>query len=219
MDTDLTISMEPLKYDPANIQSIVWYDKSQVKFMEVGKEQSVWFSSYLEKRCILVTSVCEHEREVNRAHRYNKSEERPKDPKILFSSSHPYLVVNQNSIEEINGRIEEEVSNKSFRANIVVEQQNGIHKLLPYEEDKWRRICIGSEAILFNERPCPRCVRINIDYKREEVRKNCEPTRTLLRYRRGSHGRDKYVPTFGCNCTLIRTGTISIGDSVSVSYS
>ena len=43
-------------------------------------------------------------------------------------------MVNQNSIEDISARIQEHITNDTFRGNIVISQTDETKKLQPYEE-------------------------------------------------------------------------------------
>ena len=49
-------------------------------------------------------------------------------------------------------------------------------------QDDWAEVCIGSETVLLNEKPCARCGLITIDHQRKELRANREPFITLLKY-------------------------------------
>ena len=48
-------------------------------------------------------------------------------------------------------------------------------------QDTWRDIAIGTDAVLYNARPCPRCPMIYVDYEKHEMRENKEPMTTLLK--------------------------------------
>lgn len=48
-------------------------------------------------------------------------------------------------------------------------------------QDTWREVAIGTEAVLYNIRACPRCPMIYVDYQKHEMRANKEPMTTLLK--------------------------------------
>ncbi|KAF6023961.1 ycbX [Bugula neritina] len=208
MATTLTVPLGFPNYDPSQVKAVMWFDGSRKKFVEVGEDASDWFSKYLNKEALLVTTHPDLMSEVNPQLTYSEAArvERHKGTRVTFEGTHPYLLISQNSIDDLNTRISEHVTNDSFRGNIVLSGSAELTPLHAYEEEKWKRIRIGAEAMMHTEKPCSRCPTIQIDFEKLELRKNKEPTTTLLRYHRGTRGKDKYTPVFGVNCSLIQEG-------------
>ena len=80
----------------------------------------------------------------------------------------------------------------------------------PHAEDGWRVIRIGDVAFDV-VKPCVRCVLTTVDPASGEVDPDGEPLRTLITYRRGPKG-----VTFGQNLIPRSSGTIRIGDQISI---
>lgn len=90
-----------------------------------------------------------------------------------------------------------------FRPNLVVEGD-----VEPFAEDSWPGIRIGDVELRFAEH-CDRCVLTTIDP--ETRQRGHEPIRTLARHRRW----DGKV-WFGVRMVPVTTGTVRVGDPVSV---
>lgn len=70
----------------------------------------------------------------------------------LFSDMSPYMMLNKNSITDLNQRLERPVTHRFFRGNFLIEGPG------PYEEDNWQWVRIGSKAIFKSYKPCTRFV-------------------------------------------------------------
>jgi len=73
-----------------------------------------------------------------------------------FADGFPLLVCNEASLHSLNEFLEEKISIRHFRPNLVVEG------VVPYEEDNWTKLKIG-EAYIDLVKPCGRCVMINVN--------------------------------------------------------
>ncbi len=89
-----------------------------------------------------------------------------------------------------------------FRPNVVVDGA------LPYAEDGWRRLRMGTVAFRV-VKPCPRCVVTTVD-QRTGAKVGPEPLRTLASYRRAPEG----GVAFGAKFAVPRPGKLSVGDEV-----
>ncbi|KAL8869384.1 MAG: hypothetical protein Q9198_007902, partial [Flavoplaca austrocitrina] len=144
---------------------------------------------------------------------------------ITFADCAPYLVVTQESIDDVTERLVEGVQADvtKFRPNIVLEGATSA-----YEEDFWGAISILPESdhsmdIVLTQN-CIRCQSLDIDYTTGAFGKGEEGTvlKKLMRDRRVDQGK-KYSPVFGRYGFLadkngsLATQMVKIGDEVRVS--
>ncbi|XP_054268480.1 mitochondrial amidoxime-reducing component 1-like [Macrosteles quadrilineatus] len=133
-----------------------------------------------------------------------------------YSYMASYLIVSENSVEDLNKRLESPVTPSHFRANIVVKGNK------PYSEDQWDWIKIGDKVIMRGFKPCTRCVIVAIDPKDGKMDPNFEPLRTLKKYRQIADPDERELagqgnePVFGLYTGLHHTGSVMIGDPVYV---
>ncbi|KAI6205691.1 Molybdenum cofactor sulfurase [Aphelenchoides besseyi] len=82
------------------------------------------------------------------------------DATTNFSNQAEYLLVTTASIRFLAERtgLTEETVERRFRANLVIETENGV----PFEEDDYERICIGSVLFTVTGK-CTRCQMICVD--------------------------------------------------------
>ena len=136
---------------------------------------------------------------------------RPVDPtyagpgdQVSFADGFPLLLISQAALDQLNTRLGSPVPMLRFRPSIVVANT------MPHAEDDWRAIRIGDVAFDV-VKPCVRCVLTTVDPATGEIDQNGEPLRTLISYRRGDKG-----VTFGQNLIPRGSGTIRVGDQVSI---
>ena len=96
-----------------------------------------------------------------------------RDP-ISFADAYPALVVSEQSLEELNHRLEASVGVNRFRPNIVLRGSGA------FAEDEWRHITIGETPFHFC-RLCARCNLTTIDPQTALF--GVEPLRTLAQFR------------------------------------
>jgi len=174
-------------------QVSIWRDTC--KACRVGPEADDWLSQFLGEPCRLVFLP---DREV-----------RPVDPdfaqtgdQVGFADGFPFLIISEASLAELNGRLPTPVSMIRFRPNLVI---GGAE---PYDEDRWRRIRVGSLELRL-VKPCSRCVIPSLDPSTAE--RGLEPIRTLIGYRQ----RENKV-YFGQNAVHDGPGDLAVGDEVQV---
>lgn len=174
---------------------VIW--KNKCLAIDQGKDPADWLSSFLETPCKLVMM--------------EKSFQRKLDPHFALSeNSHtgfadgfPFLLISQESLDDLNARLKTQIPMNRFRPNIVVEGCNA------YDEDKWRKVKIGD--ITFElVKPCVRCVVTTIDQSTLNISK--EPLATLATYRVSPLG----GVIFGQNLIHHNTGILNIGDNIQV---
>ncbi len=121
--------------------------------------------------------------------------------KLSFADGYPLLLANEASLNDLNNRLEQSVTMKRFRPNVIF---GGTE---PFSEDKFQNISIGNTK--FNiTKPCERCVMITVNPLTGE--KSKEPLKTLSTYRLS----DNKV-MFGVNMIPRSTGEIKVGDTLS----
>ncbi len=125
----------------------------------------------------------------------------------MFSDSRPLLLVNENSLQNLNEKLKIKNASPSvierFRPNIVI---NG---LPAYQEDRLKEIKIG--GLLFqNPKLCTRCPVITQDVETGKVVSK-ETLQSLAEDRRKPGGSEVL---FGVNLTPNDIGTIRVGDPV-----
>jgi len=156
-----------------------------------------WFSGLLGTRCHLVYMGDTTQRPVEFEY------SRPGD-RVSFADGYPLLLISEASLQNLDARLPWDVSMDRFRPNIVVSGCG------PFDEDRWRNIRIG-ETPFDGVKNCARCVLTTVDPDTGEKHPQLEPLRTLGSYRRGAGG-----VLFGQNLIPRGSGTVSVGDVVSV---
>lgn len=173
------------------IFSKVWDDESKV--IEVNKATSKWFSDALGFSCKLVKIL-------NKGDRKHNSSSLNQTLNVSLADGYPYLLIGSESLEFLNEKLEEKISIKRFRPNIVIGTG------LPHEEDTFDTFQIGNVKFQ-NAKPCGRCIMINTNPKTGVVLK--EPLKTLSTYRTSNNN-----VFFGINIFCLNEGTIAVGDAL-----
>ena len=173
------------------IESQVWDDKSEV--FEVNKNSSKWFSDKLGFECRLV--------KINKiGARKHESSRTNETYNVSLADGYPYLLIGTESLDFLNEKLEEKITIKRFRPNIVVSTKNA------HEEDDFKTFKIG-EVQFKNIKPCGRCIMVNNDPQKAIVKK--EPLKTLSKYRNVDNS-----VLFGTNLVSLNSGIISVGDEI-----
>ena len=149
---------------------------------------------------------------------------------ITFADVAPYLIVTQESLEDVSSRLSDgmEMDITKFRPNIVLSGDQGA-----YDEDFWKSLVVmggksagsgmekerESKALFELTANCGRCKSINIDYNtgRPGDGEIGSVLKKLMRDRRVDKG-VKYNPVFGRYGFLktSRSAMIAVGDEVHV---
>ena len=109
------------------------------------------------------------EREINKKFRQN-------DEIVSFADGYPFLLIGENSLNDLNKKLETVLPMNRFRPNIVVFGSEA------FAEDRWKKIKIG-ETVFRSTKPCARCVITTIE-QRIGVFDGIEPLKTLAEYRK-----------------------------------
>jgi len=169
----------------------VWDDESKV--VEVNKATSKWFSEALGFSCKLVKII-------NKGDRKHKSTKLNQTLNVSLADGYPYLLIGSKSLDALNEKLEEKVTIKRFRPNIVISTET------PHEEDFFTVFQIGSVKFQ-NAKPCGRCVMINNNPMTGIMMK--EPLKTLSTYRTSNNN-----VLFGTNIFSLNEGIIAVGADV-----
>lgn len=174
----------------------VWNDECRA--LATDPAAARWFTRLLEIRCRLVFMADTGQRPVD----FDYGE--PGD-RVSFADGYPLLLVSEASLDDLNARLDEPVSMRRFRPNLVV---GGCG---PFDEDGWRSVRIGETRFDLVKR-CARCVFTTVDPDTGEKHARLEPLRTLSTFRRAPSG----GVLFGQNLIPRVTGTIRLGDVVTI---
>jgi uncharacterized protein YcbX len=174
----------------------VWNSKG-VRAIDQGDEAAQWLSDWLGAPVRLVHIADGFKRKVNPQYAILE------DDHTGFADGYPILLISEESLQDLNARLDTPVPMNRFRPNLVV---RGCE---PYAEDTWNKIKIG-DVELAVVKPCPRCVVTTID--KETLEQVKEPLKTLSKYRRHELG-----AIFGQNIIPINGGSLRLGMNVEVS--
>jgi uncharacterized protein YcbX len=174
---------------------VVWQDECDA--IDQGPAASEWLSEFLETKVDLVRIDDGFKRPIDPTYAVRSTDE------VAFADAYPLLVISEESLDDLNTRLDEPVLMNRFRPNIVVRGGG------PYAEDQWRRVRFGdvSASVV---KPCARCSITTVDQATGTRSK--EPLRTLATYRFDPE-RDVL---FGQNAIHSAPGTIRVGDAVEV---
>lgn len=168
-----------------------------------------WFSDVLAKKCRLVFMPDASERQIHP--RFNRRHDL-----VSFADGYPFLLIGENSLSDLNERLDQPVPMRNFRPNLVVSGSPA------YAEDRWQKLQIG-KAVFRAAKPCARCVVTTLDQTTGE-KLGKEPLQTLSTYRRARDvfperladlGLDESSVVFGQNLIAETFGeTVAVGDEV-----
>ncbi|MEO5976308.1 MAG: MOSC N-terminal beta barrel domain-containing protein [Chryseolinea sp.] len=177
----------------APVQVQIWDDN--VTACEVDERFSIWFSERLGIICRLVQFPEENPRQIDPEY------SRPGEY-VSLADSFPFLIVGDASLHNLNTRLDNPISMKRFRPNLVFSGGE------PFEEDTWKEFTIG-ESSFQGVKPSSRCVLTTVDP--ETGNKGAEPLKTLAKFRRWNN-----KIYFGQNVVACNLTTISVGDKIMV---
>ncbi|MCB8880946.1 MOSC domain-containing protein [Acidisoma cellulosilytica] len=173
----------------------VWRD--EVPALDAGETAADWLSAALGIPCGLVYLADTSVRSVDPDY------SRP-DDRTAFNDGFPVLLANTASLDALNAAMAHSIPMARFRPNIVISGSTA------WEEDRWRRIRIGSVTFRI-VKPCSRCIVTTVDQETGERPDKTEPLKTLGRMRRAPGG-----VMFGQNLIPDGVGQIAVGDRVEI---
>lgn len=169
----------------------IWNDVVIAKHF--GKDTDSWFSDALNLDCQLVFMNDDSDRFADR-----KYTAEPKQ--VSFADAFPFLIIGQESLNELNRRLKESLPMNRFRPNFVFSGGE------PFIEDAWKDFKIGD--LKFRAlKPCSRCVITTVN--QDTAEKGSEPLETLAKFRKVGN-----KVNFGQNLISHETGIVQVGDRV-----
>lgn len=173
----------------------IWKSKG-VQAIDQGATAAAWFSGWLGTPVRLVHFADGYRRNVNAQYAVNT------DDHTSFADGYPILLISEESLQDLNTRLEAPVPMNRFRPNLVV---RGCE---PFAEDNWNRIRVGGVELAL-VKPCARCIVTTID--KATLERSKEPLKTLGKYRKHKLG-----AIFGQNVIPLNEGGIRLGMNVEV---
>ena len=123
---------------------------------------------------------------------------------VSFADGYPVLLIGENSLADLNEKLEKPVLMNRFRPNLVVKEADA------FAEDKWKKIKIG-DCIFYVVKLCDRCVMTTIEQSKGE-KDGKEPLKTLAKFRT-KNGK----VLFGQNLIAENPGEIlKVGDKIEI---
>lgn len=188
-----------------NVQ--IW--KSFCDALVAETEINNWFSEVLNMNCRLVQMPASTRRQINV--KFNMGNEI-----VSFADGYPILIIGENSLTDLNSKLNKQIPMNRFRPNLVVKDSEA------FAENSWKKIKIGN-TIFRSTKPCARCVVTTIDQE-TGISDTQEPLRTLAKYRKSSDvipnefeelGLNKNDVLFGQNLVAENFGEIiKVGDEI-----
>lgn len=164
--------------------------------IDQGEEISNWLSKFIGKRCHLIRMAPDFKRGVKEKYQTNKKEV------VGFADGFPFLLISEESLKDLNSKMDEKLPMNRFRPNIVVSGGNA------FQEDLWKKIRIGNTTFRV-VKSCARCEITTVDQSTGE--KKNEPLETLGTYRTKPKG-----VMFGRYLVHEGPGVINIGDVIEI---
>jgi len=173
----------------------IWQSRG-VESIDQGDLAAEWLSDFLKMPARLVRMADDYQRKLSPDYALSPADQ------VGFADGFPILIISQESLEDLNRRLEKPIPMNRFRPNLVV---SGCE---PFAEDGWKRLRIG-EVELALVKPCARCNVPTIDQETAESGK--EPNTALARFRK-INGK----VMFGVNVIPVTLGRLRIGESVEI---
>ena len=185
----LTYNQFSQQYTPVTI----W--NSEIMGQQCSTEADQWFSHFRGRKCHLLYF----------GERSSRPLKRYPEQQTAFADGYPLLLISEASLEDLNRRCRSTIEMAQMRPNLVVTNT------LPYAEDSWKRIRIGSVDFEV-AKPCGRCILTTVNTETLERQQDKEPLSILKQYRKGHDGEAH----FGQNLIALNEGTIRTGDPVEI---
>jgi len=173
----------------------IWKSKG-VQAIDQGEEAVEWFSDWLGTSVRLVHIAEGLQRKLNPQYAVNE------DDHTGFADGYPILLISEESLGDLNSRLDKPLPMNRFRPNIVVKGCE------PFTEDTWNQIQIGDVQLAI-VKPCARCEVTTID--KDTLERSKEPLKTLGKYRKHKLG-----AIFGQNVIPLNSGRLRLGMIVEV---
>ena len=194
----LEITFQPDTNEMASVK--IWSSRCRAQIY--GEKINDWFSGILQTNCKLVLMPEQSVRKVNYFYAVHREDA------VSFADGYPILIAGENSLADLNSRLDPPVPMNRFRPNFVVSGAEA------FAEDGWKQIKIGT-TIFHVVKPCGRCVITTIDQTSGE-KHGIEPLKTLASYRIPKRSIKKKI-LFGQNLIAENTGEVlNVGDKIEI---
>ncbi|XP_059162827.1 mitochondrial amidoxime reducing component 2-like [Physella acuta] len=200
----LKVSLSPKLDESKIIHCRIW--KSTLDAQDCGEEASSWISSVLgEEGLKLVVFI------PGLSKRQSSTKNALAKDKVAFPDESPYHLATEESLADLNSRIEKsssgEITVNNFRPNILIKGTKEA-----WDEDNWSYLKIG-ESEMRVLAPCDRCILTTVDPNKNERREDGEPLKTLRSFRIFSEV-SSTAPLFGIFAAVDMENSIKVGDPV-----
>lgn len=148
------------------LKTMVW--EHEVFAIEEDKKIHGWFSNHLQRDVRLVRKSNDSKRSVS-GHPTTY---------INFADGSQFLIIGEETLNDLNARLSKPVSMSQFRPNLVFSGNKA------FAEDDWLSVTIGDTAFRATK-GCSRCVMITIN--QDTAIKDQEPLQVLSSYRKRDH--------------------------------
>ncbi|KAG0084982.1 hypothetical protein BGZ93_003602 [Podila epicladia] len=190
-------------------ESDVYMFRHLMKALDLGEEAAQFFTEYLGAPSRLVYKSPNQVRAVT-LHTPTASE-MGYQAETAFADCYPVLALSEESVAEINTKLEKPVQALNFRPNLLI---RGV--TAPWEEDTWCVVKISGVVYYFTCR-CTRCDSPNVD-PNTGIKDKLQPQKTIQAFRRIDKG--KKAKFFGCvGMNVVPSaveGTLRVGDVLEI---
>jgi len=186
----LTIQSLPYDEEATNVQ--IWSDN--ITALKYSSDVNDWFTKAIGFKCRLVYMPDSTKRKVDPKYANNKM--------VGFADGYPFLIIGEESLNDLNNRMEEPLPINRFRTNFVFSGGK------PFDEDNWNTFKIGN-IVFHSVKPCARCVITTIN--QSIGTKGKEPLKTLANFRQKNN-----KVMFGMNLVADGTGKVNVGDEIKI---
>ncbi len=180
------------------VEVLCWKDQLQAQHINTAIDN--WFSEFLNVDCELVYMPDNCERPVDTNFAKNKEI-------TSFSDGFPNLLLSEASLNDLNSKVDIELTINRFRPNIVIAGCE------PYGEDALGHFKINN-IDFYAVKPCSRCVVTTVNPE-TGVKESQEPLATLAKFRK--QGQKVF---FGQNLlhklNFVTDNTLSVGDKLEI---
>jgi uncharacterized protein len=197
-ESEVSIDIDQSGNDEATVS--IWSSRCRAQVYPARVNE--WFSQALKVNCSLVKMPETTRRRVNYFYAAHANDV------VSFADGYPFMLIGEESLNDLNSRLEKSIPMDRFRPNFVVRGS------APFAEDTWKKIRIG-ETVFHLVKPCARCVMTTID-QASGLRAGPDPLRTLASYRIPRRSVKRKI-LFGQNLIAEEPGSvINVGDKVEI---
>lgn len=147
----------------------VW--SNSVKAEIYDDEINKWFSERFGLSCRLAVMTEKSKRKVNPFYAVRKFQDT-----VSFADACPFLLIGENSLNQLNEKIGKSLPMNRFRPNFVIKESE------PFAEDSWKKIKIGN-TVFHIVKACARCIMTTIDQETGK-KDGAEPLKTLADFKK-----------------------------------